>query len=96
MNGDRPAAYSSLDSVLERLAAPMSPEEILALRPGSELQARLDFLLQRSRMTGHSTEEQREWDQYERVEHLVRLAKISAMRQLNAASPASPSPETPT
>jgi hypothetical protein len=78
--------YPGLNSVLEKLAALPAPEEVLALRPAAALQNRLEALLEKSRTTGFSPEEQREWDQYEYVEHLVRLAKANAAIKLKGVS----------
>lgn len=61
-------------------------EEVLALRRSAELDRRLDELLAKSKATGLSEEEQREWDAYEYVEHRVRLAKARAQRRLKSAS----------
>jgi len=74
--------YNGMSSVLEKLAALPSPEEVLALRPASPLQERIDALLEKNRTTGFSSQDQREWNQYEYVEHLVRLAKANAVRKL--------------
>jgi len=83
----RETSYDGMSGILEKLAALPSPEEILALRPAPALQERLDALLEKSRTTGLSPDDQREWDDYEYVEHLVRLAKASALRKLKEAAP---------
>jgi hypothetical protein len=74
--------YQGLNSVLEKLAALPTPQEVLALRPTVLYQERLDQLLEKNRTTGFSADDQREWDQYQYVEHLVRLAKATAIRKL--------------
>ena len=76
--------YNGISSVLEKLAALPTPEEVLALRPAAPLQERIDALLEKNRTAGFSPKDQREWewDQYQYVEHLVRLAKASAARKL--------------
>ena len=79
--------YNGMSSVLEKLAALPTPDEVLALRPALPLQERIDALLEKNRTTGLSAEDQREWDQYQYVEHLVRLAKISAARKLKGHNP---------
>ena len=76
-----------LSSVLEKLAALPTPQEVLALRPAAPLQERLEELLEKNRTTGLSANDQREWDQYQYVEHLVRLAKASAVRRLKGTGP---------
>ena len=77
------AGYNGVSSVLEKLAALPSPEEVLALRPAPALQERIDALLEKNRTAGLSPDDQREWEQYQYLEHLVRLAKASAQRKLN-------------
>lgn len=78
--------YAGLSGILESLAGLPTAEEVLALRPSSELDHRLDELLAKSKTTGLTEEEQREWEAYEYVEHLVRLAKARAQRRLKSAS----------
>ena len=70
--------YGGLGDVLETLARLPSPEEVLALRPATPLQDRIEELLAKNRSEGLSAEEQREWERYEYIEHLVRLAKVRA------------------
>ncbi len=78
-----PSSSSSiLATVLETLASLATPEEVLALRPSSGLQERIDALLEKSHSGSLLLDEQREWDQYQHVEHLVRLAKMRAALQL--------------
>ena len=74
--------FHGVNSVLEKLAALPTPEEVIALRPAPPMQERIDALLEKNRTTGFSAEDQREWDQYQYVEHLVRLAKTTALRKL--------------
>jgi hypothetical protein len=76
------AGYHGVRSVLEKLAALPSPEEVLDLRPAPPLQERIEALLEKNRTTGFSPDDQREWDHYQDLEHLVRLAKASAARKL--------------
>jgi len=79
------SGYAGLNSVLQVLAAMPTPEEVLALRPSPQLQARVDFLLDKNRTERWTHDERREWDQFQYVEHLVRLAKGSAALKLRAA-----------
>ena len=74
-----------LRSLLEKLDAPSSPEEILALRASPALQERIDTLLEKSKDEGLSTDERREWEQFCYVEHLVRMAKGNAAIELRKA-----------
>lgn len=75
-------AFAGLADVLETLARLPTPEEVLALKPSPELQARADQLLAKNRSTGLSEDERQEWQQYEYVEHLVRIAKGRASLKL--------------
>ncbi len=77
-----PPSYEGLTDVLEALARLPSPEEVLALRPSPALQSRVEELLDKNRSTGLSTDERREWEQYQYVEHLVRMAKGRAALKL--------------
>jgi|SRR5262245_2687000 len=84
-NARREAGFSGVSGVLETLASLPTPEEVLALRPSSDLQERIESLLDKSHRGELSAEEQREWEQYQYVEHLVRLAKMSAALKLKSA-----------
>lgn len=77
--------FHGLSPVLEKLAELPSPQEVLALRPSPELQARITDLLRKNREEGLTPEENAEWQRYETVEHLVRLAKARAAAKLQAA-----------
>ena len=80
--------FSGVRDVLEILANLPAPEEVMALRPSSSLQARVSELLEKNRGEGLAAREQREWELYQYVEHLVRLAKARAAIKLkgNAAA----------
>jgi hypothetical protein len=80
-----PPGYAGLNDVLEILARLPSPDEVLALRPTTILQNRVEELLEKNRGCGLSDDEQRDWDRYKYVEHLVRMAKARA-RQRQATS----------
>lgn len=60
----------------------LEPEEIVKLRPSKALQARISTLLEKSRDTGLTLEENQEWEQYQYLEHLVRIAKAKAFLKL--------------
>src|SRR5260370_278037 len=81
----REAGFSGMAGVLETLASLPTPEEVLALRPSSALQERIEELLDKNRCGVLSSEEQRERDQYQYVEHPVRLAKARAALKLKSA-----------
>ena len=77
--------FHGLSQVLEKLAELPSPEDVLALRPSPDLQARISELLAKNRSGGLTPQEQAEWQRYELVEHLVRMAKARATAKLKAA-----------
>ena len=79
------AQFHGLAKVLEKLAELPSPEEVLDLRPSTELEERIQRLLQKSRDEGLTAEENAEWRAYEMVEHLVRMAKARAQTKRAAA-----------
>jgi hypothetical protein len=81
-NARQEPGFTSLNGVLETLATLPGPDEVLALRPSAEAQARIDELLEKSKTAGLSPAEQREWEQFQFAEHLVRLAKTRAMLKL--------------
>lgn len=83
---DRPE-FGGVAEVLEALAQLPGPEEVLALRPSAELQARIEALLAKNRDGGLTTAERREWQGYEYLEHLVRSAKAVALARPAAAPP---------
>jgi hypothetical protein len=77
--------FQGLAQVLEKLAELPTPEEVLALRPSPQLEARLSDLLGKNREGSLTVDEQAEWERYEWVEHLVRVAKARAQAILKAA-----------
>jgi hypothetical protein len=79
------AGFKGASEVLETLAALPTPEEILALRPSTDLQARIGALLEKNRNTGLTLREEQEWEQYQYLEHLVRLAKAKAYAKLTTS-----------
>jgi hypothetical protein len=63
------------EDALQLLARGPTPEELIALRPSSALQARMLELLEKNRNQGLTPAEEKEWQQVEYLEHLVRIAK---------------------
>lgn len=74
--------YKSVADVLEFFAGLPAPDEILALRPSAEMEAKIGELLEKNRGEGLSKTEEQTWASYEFVEHLVRIAKAKASAQL--------------
>ena len=79
------AGFNGLAEVFETLADLPAPEEVLALRPSKAFQDRVSALLAKNRSEGLSSEEEREWEQYQYLEHLVRMAKARAKIKLSAS-----------
>lgn len=83
---ERPGEFKDEAAIVETLASRPAPDEILAIRPSAELQARMSELLERSKAGALSREEEAELERYLTLEHLVRLAKAHAYRQLHETS----------
>jgi hypothetical protein len=75
--------FDGAADVLDFLATLPDPSEVLALRPSSSLQARIEFLLERNREAELTPQESQELAQIERLEHLVRMAKARARAKLD-------------
>lgn len=69
--------YSVYDEIAGLLAQ-LAPAKILALKASSEIQERLEFLIEESKEGRLSAQEKDELDHYIVLERLVRLAKIRA------------------
>jgi len=68
--------------IIELLTSQPAPEEVLALRPSPEFQARVSELLDYNKREELSIAEANELERYLMLEHLVRLAKAYAYKQL--------------
>lgn len=73
-------------AIIALLASQPSPEQILAIRPSSQLQSRVSELLAQSKAGMLSTPEEAELERYLTIEHLVRLAKAHAYGQLQKSA----------
>ncbi|NJL02689.1 MAG: hypothetical protein HC910_19805 [Spirulinaceae cyanobacterium SM2_1_0] len=73
-------------AIVARLASQPSPEQILAIRPSPEFQARVSELLAQSKAGTLPARGEAELERYLTIEHLVRLAKIHALAQLQPQS----------
>ncbi len=67
--------YSVYDQIAD-LIARLDPIQVSALRATSEMQERLEFLIEKSKEQPLNTKEKDELDHYIVLERLVRLAKI--------------------
>ena len=69
--------YSVYDEIAELLAQ-LAPAKILALKASSEMQERLELLIEKSKEGLLTSREKDELDHYIVLERLVRLSKIRA------------------
>lgn len=82
LNATGQTGFVGAAEILELLASLPSPQEVLALNPSARLQERVSNLLEKNRNEGLTTEELREWQEFEYLEHLVRVAKAKAIIKL--------------
>jgi len=76
-------AFHDENTIIETLTSNPTPEQVLALRPSPQLQARVSDLLARSKRGEISSQEEAELERYLTLEHLVRLAKGHAAQQMS-------------
>ncbi|HKK79007.1 MAG TPA: hypothetical protein VJ933_05230 [Phaeodactylibacter sp.] len=62
--------------------ANLGPEKVLELKAGDEMQARLEFLIDKEKNEGLTAQEKDELDQCIVLERLIRLAKAKARHLL--------------
>ena len=74
-----------VDAILSVLSNRPTPEEILAIRPSDEVQARFSELLAQSKAGTISRADESELERYMMLEHFVRLAKAQALQSLGKA-----------
>jgi len=77
-------AFQDESGVLEVLVSEPAPDQVLALHPSAQLQARVADLLDLSKRGELSPADEAELGRYLAVEHLVRLAKAHAHKRLAA------------
>jgi len=77
-------AFQDESGVLEVLASEPALDQIIALHPSAQLQARVADLVDRSKRGELSPADEVELERYLAVEHLVRLAKAHAYKRLAA------------
>ncbi|NJK62113.1 MAG: hypothetical protein HC921_04970 [Synechococcaceae cyanobacterium SM2_3_1] len=81
----RSANFLDEQDIILRLASQPTPEQILAIRPSPEFQARVSDLLDQSKTGILSAKGEAELERYLTLEHLARLAKTHALAQLQAS-----------
>ena len=70
------------NDILDFLASTPTPEQIIAYRPGEQLQAHLDELVEKSKSGGLTSQEQSALDEFLRMEHFMRMLKARARKKL--------------
>lgn len=78
----RHSPFLDEQAIISLLASQPTAEQILAIRPTPEFQARVSELLADSKSRSLSAQEEAELERYLTLEHLVRLAKTHALTQL--------------
>ncbi|MBI3360311.1 MAG: hypothetical protein HY023_04295 [Chloroflexi bacterium] len=84
MSAEGSNGFKDENAIMELLASQPTPEQVLAIRPSSEFQARVSDLLYQSKQGELSRQQETELERYLMLEHLVRLAKAHAYQQLAA------------
>ncbi|WP_008317096.1 hypothetical protein [Leptolyngbya sp. PCC 6406] len=75
----RQSNFLDAQDIISLLASQPTPEQILAIRPSPEFQARVSDLLAQSKSGTLFAKEEAELERYLTLEHLVRLAKTHAL-----------------
>lgn len=81
-----PTEFHDERTIVDLLTSRPTPEQVLAIHPSPELQARVSELLERNKREELSRQEEVELERYLTLEHLVRLAKANAYEQIAAQS----------
>jgi hypothetical protein len=80
------AAHPAYFEFIDFIAAGTTPEQILAFRPSSMAQQRVEELIEREKDDHLSPDEQSELDYFFQLEHIFRVAKARAEQILTRAS----------
>jgi hypothetical protein len=83
MLGEESSSLLDERAIMELLTSQPTPEEVLAIRPSPEFQARVSELLAQNKKGALSHQEEMELERYLTLDHLVRLAKAHAYQQLS-------------
>lgn len=78
----RSANFLDEQDIVLLLASQPTPEQVLAICPSPEFQARVSDLLAQSKAGTLATKGEAELERYLTLEHLVRLAKTHALAQI--------------
>jgi hypothetical protein len=79
-------SFQDVEEIVRLLASQPTAEQILAIKPSANFQARVSDLLSRSKEGTLTRQEEAELERYLTLEHLVRVSKTHALEQLSAAS----------
>jgi hypothetical protein len=82
---ERSGDFQDENAIMKLLTSQPRPEQVLAIRPSPELQARVSELLDRNKEGALSRQEEAELERYLMLEHLVRLAKAHAYHQMTSS-----------
>jgi hypothetical protein len=72
------SATKSYDEIIDFIAAGTTPESVVAFRPSDGVQQRVAELVERSKNSSISSEEQSELEDYLQLEHIMIMAKARA------------------
>jgi uncharacterized protein YnzC (UPF0291/DUF896 family) len=78
------AEHLSIFDELAYFLASLSPKKVLTYKVSSKAQERVNFLIDKNKITGLSAAENAEMEQYILVEHIIQLAKAKAIQKINA------------
>ena len=75
-------ATEFFDTILDFLASPTTPEEIIEFAPPPSLQERFDYLIEQNRRGDLASEDQAELEEFLRMNHFMKVLKIRARQKL--------------
>jgi hypothetical protein len=75
-------ATTSIYDEISGFIASMNPEKVIQFRPSDTQQNRLDFLLDKQKESGLTSEEKTEMEHYLIINRIVGLAKARAIKLL--------------
>jgi hypothetical protein len=76
--------YRAFDEIIDFITSMPQPQQVLAYKPSTESQSRLEDLLEKKRNSALNDVENKEMEQFLLIEHLMRVAKARARKRLAA------------
>jgi hypothetical protein len=76
--------YRAFDEIIDFITSMPQPQQVLAYKPSTESQTRLEDLLEKQRNSVLNEAENKELEQFLLIEHLMRIAKARARKRLAA------------